>query len=87
VPYPTPADRKDLESLIKSNWQSKVATPYQDWDTPRLQHYLKAKGHEAKKGAGSSKDSLVTQVKSYWDDTADTASDSYGNIKDWVFDR
>lgn len=24
IPYPTPADRKDLENLIKSNWDSKV---------------------------------------------------------------
>jgi hypothetical protein len=27
VPYPTPADRKDLENLVKDNWQSKVADP------------------------------------------------------------
>lgn len=24
IPYPTPADRKDLEILVKDNWQSKV---------------------------------------------------------------
>lgn len=27
VPYPTPADRKDLENLVKSNWQQKVVAP------------------------------------------------------------
>ncbi|KAI9737025.1 MAG: hypothetical protein M1834_000614 [Cirrosporium novae-zelandiae] len=27
IPYPTPADRKDLENLVKSNWDSKVQTP------------------------------------------------------------
>jgi hypothetical protein len=27
VPYPTPADRKDLENLVKQNWQAKVVDP------------------------------------------------------------
>ncbi|KAJ5760773.1 hypothetical protein N7520_007929 [Penicillium odoratum] len=27
IPYPTPADRRDLESLVKSNWESKVQKP------------------------------------------------------------
>ena len=27
IPYPTPADRKDLENLVKSNWQVKVVEP------------------------------------------------------------
>jgi hypothetical protein len=27
VPYPSPADRKDLENLVKDNWQSKVVDP------------------------------------------------------------
>ncbi|OAL36317.1 hypothetical protein AYO20_04475 [Fonsecaea nubica] len=27
VPYPTPADRKDLENLVKDNWQAKVVDP------------------------------------------------------------
>ncbi|EAW09627.1 double-strand break repair enhancer MSC1 [Aspergillus clavatus NRRL 1] len=27
IPYPTPADRKDLESLVKANWDSKVQKP------------------------------------------------------------
>lgn len=29
VPYPTPADRKDLENLVKDNWQANVVTPLQ----------------------------------------------------------
>lgn len=40
-----------------------------------------------KKGTEANKESLVSQVKHYWTDTADTASDSYHNVKDWVFDR
>jgi hypothetical protein len=49
VPYPTPADRKDLENLVKENWQSKVAEP--------------------------------ASV------AGDKATDSYGSVKDWIFDR
>ena len=87
MPYPTPADRKDLENLVKNNWQSKVATPYSEWDTPQLQHYLKSKGHEIKKGTESNKKSLLSQVQSSWTDTADAASESYHSVKDWIFDR
>ena len=86
VPYPTPADRKDLENLVKSNWQSKVSTPYADWEPSQLQSYLKAKGHEVKKGTESNKNSLVSQVKTYWHESADAASDSYNSVKDWIFD-
>lgn len=86
MPYPTPADRKDLESLVKSNWNDKVATPYKDWDTPQLQSYLKSKGADTKKATDSNKDSLVKQVKGYWTESADTASNSYSSVKDWIFD-
>ncbi|OOQ91802.1 putative stress response protein (Ish1) [Penicillium brasilianum] len=27
IPYPTPADRRDLESLVKSNWENRVQKP------------------------------------------------------------
>ncbi|KAJ5135105.1 uncharacterized protein N7515_004383 [Penicillium bovifimosum] len=27
IPYPTPADRRDLENLVKSNWESRVQKP------------------------------------------------------------
>ena len=30
VPYSKPADRKDLENLVKKNWQSKIVAPYRD---------------------------------------------------------
>lgn len=87
VPYPTPADRKDLESLVKSNWNAKVAEPYNEWDSAQLNSYLKSKGHEVKKGTEANKESLVSQVKHYWTDTAESTSESYHNVKDWVFDR
>ena len=87
VPYPTSADRKDLENLVKQNWESKVSSPYSDWEPAQLQSYLKAKGHDVKQGTGSTKDSLISQVKGYWTETADSASDSYKSVKDWIFDR
>ncbi|MCJ1470466.1 hypothetical protein MMC07_009111 [Pseudocyphellaria aurata] len=73
VPYPTPADRKDLENLVKSNWRSKTSSPYSDWEPSQLQSYLKAQGHEIKKGTESNKESLVVQVKKSWTESADAA--------------
>jgi len=85
VPYPTPADRKDLENLVKENWDSKVVNPYNSWDTKQLQSYLNLKGQQAKKGTEKNKDSLLAQVKSYWSDTEDSVSNSYSNVRDWIF--
>lgn len=87
VPYPTPADRKDLETLIKSNWNDKVVSPYNSWDTNQLSSYLKSKGYEAKKGTEQNKDSLVSAVKGYFTQTEDQIMQSYANTKDWVLDR
>lgn len=86
VPYPTPADRKDLENLVKENWNSKVVNPYHSWDTQQLQSYLSLKGQQAKKGTEKNKDSLIAQVKSYWFDIEDSVSNSYENVRDWIFD-
>ncbi|GAB7349904.1 hypothetical protein MBLNU459_g0594t1 [Dothideomycetes sp. NU459] len=86
VPFPTAADRKDLVDLVKSHWEDKVATPYNSWDTNQLQSYLSSKGSEVKKGTEKNKDSLLSQVKSYWYETADQASDSYSSVQDWIFD-
>ncbi|KAL9128383.1 MAG: hypothetical protein Q9217_002937 [Psora testacea] len=86
IPYPTPADRKDLENLVKSNWDSKVSQPYNDWSTPQLQSYLKSQGADVKAASESNKDSLLKQVKGYWTESADSASNAYGSVKDWIFD-
>jgi len=86
VPYPTPADRKDLENLVKDNWNAKVVSPYQSWETPQLQAYLKEKGQVAKKGTEKNKESLVSQVKQYWTETETEAGNAYGNVRDWIFD-
>lgn len=72
---------------MKSNWQSKTSSPYSDWEPSRLQSYLKSKGHELKKGSESNTESLVSQVKSCWTESADSASNSYKSVKDWIFNR
>lgn len=86
IPYPTPADRKDLENLVKSNWQSKVASPYNDWDSKQLSAYLKQRGVETKDTAAENKDSLIAQVKNYWYETEEKAEDAWASVKDWIFD-
>ncbi|KAF2176635.1 hypothetical protein K469DRAFT_606474 [Zopfia rhizophila CBS 207.26] len=86
VPYPTPSDRKDIENLVKSNWNDKVVTPYNSWDTQQLQNYLTLKGTQPKKGTEKSKDALVEQVKQYWTETEDSANQAYGSVRDWIFD-
>lgn len=86
MPYPSPADRKDLENLVKENWQTKVASPYNDWDTNQLTSYLKQRGVETKDTAAQNKDSLITQVKNSWYETEDKADDAWSSVKDWIFD-
>lgn len=39
IPYPTPADRKDLEILVKSNWQAKVVDPVAAAGETTSDHY------------------------------------------------
>lgn len=86
VPYPTPADRKDLEKLVQKNWESHVVTPYHSWDTAQLTDYLKQKGVDTKQSAQSNRDSLINQVKTYWYETEDKAQNSWLNVKDWILD-
>jgi hypothetical protein len=86
IPYRKNADKKELENLVKDSWQAKVVTPYNSWDVNQLQSYLKSKGHQVQKGTEKNKESLVAQVKTYWTETEDQASDSYNSVKDWIFD-
>jgi hypothetical protein len=87
IPYPTPADRKDLENLVKDNWQSKIATPYNDWDSNQLGSFLKQKGVETRDTAAANKDGLIAQVKNYWYETEDKAETAWTDVKEWIFDR
>lgn len=47
---------------------------------------MNLKGQQAKKGTEKNKDSLIAQVKSYWFDIEDSVSNSYANVRDWIFD-
>ncbi|CAJ2512641.1 Uu.00g007600.m01.CDS01 [Anthostomella pinea] len=86
VPYPSPADRKDLENLIEKNWENNAVAPYKNWDTEKLTSYLKQKGVDTKDAAGSSKDSLISQVAGSWYETEDKAQSSWTSAKDWILD-
>ncbi|KLU83934.1 hypothetical protein MAPG_02983 [Magnaporthiopsis poae ATCC 64411] len=86
IPYPTPADRRDLEKLVQQNWDSYVVSPYQNWDTQQLNAYLQQKGVKTKDSAAASKDSLVSQVQKYWYETEDKAQQGYVSVKDWILD-
>lgn len=72
---------------MKENWNTKVGSPYSSWDTNQMQSYLSDKGYQAKQGTKETKDGLLSQMKKYWYETEDQASDSYHSVKDWIFDR
>ena len=72
---------------MKSNWQAAVESPYVNWDSNRLQKQLEIQGQQVKKGAEQNKASLTKQVKDSWTETSNSASDAYGSVKDWIFDR
>jgi hypothetical protein len=63
-----------------------AVAPYKDWDTEKLQSYLKQKGVEAKEGAEASRDTLIGQVQNSWYETEDKAHESWYNAKDWILD-
>ncbi|KAI1375732.1 hypothetical protein F4677DRAFT_115088 [Hypoxylon crocopeplum] len=86
IPYPTPADRKDLENLIQKNWDSYAVSPYKNWDSDKLTAYLQSKGVETKESAKSNKDALVSQVANTWYETEDKAQTAWTNVNDWILD-
>jgi len=86
IPYPTAAERKDLESLVKENWDRKVTSPYTEWDTAKLQQYLKEKGIEVSEKSKDNKNWLVETVKKNWYEAENAAEDAYGSVVHWIFD-
>lgn len=85
IPYPSPADRKDLEKIVKDNWSAKVSTPYTDWDIGRLQQYLKDRGYEATDSAAETKEGLLSRVKANWHESEDQTHEKYASVKDYIF--
>lgn len=86
IPYPTPADRKDLENLVQKNWDTYAVAPYKNWDTEKLTAYLKSKGIEAKDATEANRDSIISQVQAQWYETEDKAQQAWTNAKDWILD-
>lgn len=86
VPYPTPADRKDLEKLVQKNWDENVVEPYRSWDTQKLTSYLKQKGIETKDFVEDTRESLLARVKGAWYESEDKAQNAWMNTKDWILD-
>jgi len=86
IPHPKASERKDLENLVKNNWDDKVVYPYKNWDAQTIQNYLTLKGYQAKEGTKENTNSLLEQVKSYWTETEESANQAYGNVRDWIFD-
>jgi hypothetical protein len=86
VPYPTPADRKDLEDLVQKNWNAAVVEPYNSWDTAQLSSYLQNKGHQVSSEAQQTKDGLLSQVKANWYETEENAHGAFISVRDWILD-
>lgn len=86
IPYPSPADRNDLEKIIEENWNNKVSTPYSGWDVSQLQAYLKDRGYQAQDSTKETKDTLLGKVKENWHESENEAHSSYQSVKDWIFD-
>lgn len=86
IPYPSPADRKDLENLVQKNWDDHAVAPYRKWDTEKLTAYLKSKGADTKDTAEANKDSLISRVQSQWYETEDKAQQAWTDTRDWILD-
>lgn len=86
IPYPTPADRKDLEGLVKDNWENNIVTPYERWDTKQQADWLKQKGVEVNEKNAENADWLKKQIQGKWYETESAAEESYGDVKSWIFD-
>jgi len=86
VPYPAPADRKDLENLVKENWEGNVVTPYEKWDTKAQANWLKQKGVDVGDQQAENADWLKKQIQKKWYESESSAEEGYGDAKTWIFD-
>ncbi|OAA53035.1 Stress-responsive protein Ish1 [Cordyceps fumosorosea ARSEF 2679] len=86
IPYPKPADRKDIEDLVEKNWKDYVIEPYRKWSPSELSAFLVARGKEAKAGADESVESLIESVKANWYRSEDAAGKATTETKDWILE-
>lgn len=86
IPFPQPADRKDLENLVKNNWNRYVITPYEEWDTKQMNDYLRQKGVEIQEKNTENREWLQSELKKKWYETESKAEEGYGDTKNWIFD-
>jgi len=86
IPYPSSAEKTDLEKLVKENWQNKVYRPYQEWEPIQLQKYLQEKGIQIEEKVINDKNWLLNSVKKNWHDTESAVEKQYEDIKNWIFD-
>lgn len=52
-----------------------------------MSKYMNDRGAEVSKEAAKNKDQLAKEVKSNWYATEGQASNAYGDVKNWIFDR
>ncbi|SPO04154.1 related to brefeldin A resistance protein [Cephalotrichum gorgonifer] len=86
IPHPTPATRKDLEDLVRENWDSNAVAPYQNWDLSQLRGYLQSVGRDVESATEATKNNLISQVKATWYETDDKSQHAWGDVKGWMFD-
>lgn len=86
IPYPKPADRKDIEDLVAKNWKEYVVEPYRRWSPAELSSFLAARGKDVKAGADETVENLIESVKSNWYGSEDAADRAATETKDWIFE-
>ncbi|OAR02600.1 hypothetical protein LLEC1_00342 [Akanthomyces lecanii] len=84
IPYPKPADRKDIEDLVAKNWNDYVVEPYRKWSPSELSDFLVARGKDAKAGADETVDSLIESVKANWYASGEATGKAATETKDWI---
>ena len=86
IPYPSPADRKDLADLVEKNWDKVSAVVFETWEDDRLRSWLVARGVEF--DVDDKKESIVEQVRGHWYNANDDARQfsPWETVNEWIFD-
>jgi Putative nuclear envelope organisation protein len=84
IPYPTPADRRDLHDAVAKNWDKVSRSVYETWEDNRLRQWLERQAIEF--DVNGKKDALVEQVRVNWYGAKEQSESSWESVKDWIFD-